>query len=220
MIFPFPFSGTRSRIYLCPSRNPGRKICSRKFVLGNLLSEICSRQLVFGISGKPKAVYFWSVFLSIHLSFLVLKAFTATTELNQPKVENKNNSFSLSSLCFCFCLCFYYLQIIVPLCHRFNTLFYFSMYGFCSFCLSLFISVSVPFFISLFLHVCKHRSGLLVFFYPFPTLSFPLYFFLRSPSLFLSVFPSFILNFSFLFSGTEMRCVYFALEIRDENGNF
>jgi hypothetical protein len=50
MIFPFPFSGTRSRIFLCPSRNPGRKICSRKFALGNMSPAVCSRNF-----GKTKS---------------------------------------------------------------------------------------------------------------------------------------------------------------------
>jgi hypothetical protein len=33
MSFPFPFSRTKTRHLFCPSQNPGRKICSRTFVL-------------------------------------------------------------------------------------------------------------------------------------------------------------------------------------------
>jgi hypothetical protein len=123
MIFPLPFSGTRSRISLCPSWKPGRKICSRIFALGNMIPAVCSWNF-----GKTKSCIFISlvssylfVFLSIHISFLLL-AFTAATKPYQHKVENKTYSlsFSLSSVCFCLflCLSFHYLQIILPLCQR------------------------------------------------------------------------------------------------------
>jgi hypothetical protein len=115
MIFPFPFSGTRSRISLCSSRNPGQKICSRKFVLEYLLSEICSRKFVPGILGKPKAVS--SSFFQFISRFLLL-AFIAATKLNQHKVGNKTYSLSLSLFLIRLLLFIFMSLFLLPSNHR------------------------------------------------------------------------------------------------------
>ncbi len=146
MIFPFPFSRTRTRILLFFSRIPRREISSRKLVLQIQFPKIQFPK----ISGKPRTSFFFPLCLSVSLSVSLSLSLSIQCFLfNSPFV-----CLFLLELLFCFMGQWFYVGTSLSLNY------YLSLHRCCNLSLSLLsLNLSLSLFLSLSLshtHTLTH----------------------------------------------------------------